>query len=527
VSAAPAPQTLGNTLRLNVGSEPDTIDPGKASFVGEINVVMRVFSNLLRFDTDLNLIPDQAAEMPAIEDDGTRLTFRLRDDITYSDGKPVTAQDFEYGWKRQLDPNTAGEYAFAGYILVGAREYNTADAKQLTPEQLQGLRDAVGVRALDDKTLQFQLKAPAPYFLSVLATWNGLPVRQDMVEAGGETWTEPATYVGNGPYILTEWEHQSRIHFRANPHYYRGAPPIEDVEHAMIGESAVAFAAYLNDELDIVNVQAEDKPRVDGDPALRSQFHSFLSGCTYYIGFNNTKAPFDNQKVRAAFSLALDRSGYVRNILGGAGMPARQFLPPGYPGYYESDLAEQTFNPTAGQGLLAEAGFPQGKGLPQIKIGFSSNARNRTRIEALADIFKRGLGVDLQPDPMESRAYTAAVKRLETTPQMYQLAWCQDYPDPQDWYGTVFHSTATVSHTGWKNADFDRLVDQADLEPDPDRRREMYRQAAQILVDDVPVAFWYYGINWILVKPRVQGYRDDPNENFVGQHSLYDFKLAG
>lgn len=523
---APAAQALGNTLRLNAGSEPDTIDPQKASFISEIDVIMRVYRNLLTRDISNNLIPDQAESMPAVEEGGTVLTFTLKPGLTYSDGRPLTARDFEFGWKRHLDPAVAGEYSFLGYQITGGEAYNTANASTLGPGQLQNLRDAVGVRALDDRTLQFRLNSPAPWFMSVLATWCGLPTREDLIAAGGENWTEPATYIGNGPYVLAEWEHQNRMLFRANPRYQPAPPPIANVEFAMINEPAVAFAAYLNDELDQVAVQREDRPRVDNDPELRGQFYQYPGTCTNYVGFNTTKPPFDNQRVRAAFSFGLDRSGYVRNILGGQGIPARQFVPPDLPGYYEYELEEQTFNPGIGQRLLTEAGFAGARGLPAIRWGYSSNARTRTRVEALTAQLQQNLGARVEPDPIEARAFTAATKQVETTPQMFLLGWCQDYPDPQDWYSIVFHSKSAISHTGWQNPDYDRLTEQADAEFDPGVRNELYRQAAQILLNEVPVAFLNHTVGWVLVKPRVLGYRPDPLAYFLGERYLYELRLA-
>jgi oligopeptide transport system substrate-binding protein len=316
------------------------------------------------------------------------------------------------------------------------------------------------------------------------------------------------------------------MQFRANPRFQPAPPPIPTVEYAMIVEPAVAFAAYLNDELDLSGVQREDKPRVDSDPALTGQFHQYPGSGTYYVGFNTKLAPFDNQKVRAAFSFALDRTGFVRNILGGQGLPARQFLPPNFPGHYDFELEEQTYNPAIGQRLLAEAGFGGGKGLPAIKFGYSANARTQTRVEAIAAQFKQALGVDVQPDPVEPRAYTALLKDQKTVPQMYLLGWFQDYADPQDWYSTVFHGKATVSHTGWANPEFDRLTEAADVELDAVTRRDLYRQAAQILLNDAPVAFLWHAVNWVLTKPRLQGFREDPLEYFLGEHDLSNLRLA-
>ncbi len=454
-AAQAGPAAEQQIIHLNQGSEPDTIDPQKMSFLGEIAMGMRVFSNLLTFNAKSELVPEMAEKMPTVSSDGKTMTFTLRSGLKYSDGKPLTAKDFEYGWKRHVDPRTAGEYAFTGFIIEGAEAFNSS--KETDPAKLNALRDAVGVKATDERTIHFKLKSAAPWFMSVLATWCGLPTRQDMVEKGGEKWTEPATYIGNGPYVLKTWDHQNRIVFETNANYYRGAAPLKTIDLVMINEPAVSFAAYRNGELDVVGVQKEDLPAVNGDAQLKQQYQRFPGSCTAYVGFNNKRAPFDKLQVRKAFSAALDRKDFVENVLGGIGLPAGQFLPPDFPGRYD-DLKEQKLDVAAAKKALADAGYADGKGLPELKFTYASNARTKTRVEALAEQFKRNLGVEVIPDPVESRAFSAMTKTPDTTPQMYLLSWCQDYPDPQDWYTTVFHSSASVSHTSWKNADFDKLT---------------------------------------------------------------------
>ncbi|MBI3972645.1 MAG: peptide ABC transporter substrate-binding protein [Chloroflexi bacterium] len=521
-ATGPAAPSEEQVLRLNLGSEPDTIDPQKASFVQEITVIMRVFSNLLRFDEKGELQPEIAEKMPVVSQDGKTLTFTLRPGLKYSDGRPLTAKDFEYGWKRHLDPRTKGEYAFTGFIIEGAQELNGAiDASD---ETLNQFRDAVGVRAKDERTIEFRLKAPAPWFMSVLATWCGVPTRQDMVQKGDDAWTEPATYIGNGPYVLKEWEHQNRMVFEANNNYYRGAPPLRTVDYSMINEGAVAFAAYLNDELDVTGVSREDLPAVNGNPELKQQYRRYAGNATFYIGFNTLRAPFDKVGVRKAFSAAFDRESYVTNVLGGLGEPASQFVPPRLPGHFE-DLKGQKFDAALAKRLLAEAGFADGKALPELKFTFSASARTKTRVEALIDQTKRTLGAEMLADPVESRAHTALIKSQDTTPPIFLLGWQQDYPDPQDWYTTVFHSKATVSHTGWSNAEFDRLTEQADVLPDRAKRNELYKRAAQILLDESPVAFLYHSVASYLVKPYVFGYPDNPLDYFEGQSNLMNMKI--
>ena len=525
-TVAPA-ASIKDALKLNLGSEPDTIDPQKASFVGEIEVIMRVFSNLLTFDSAGNLVPEMATDIPKASTDGLTYTATLKDGLKYSDGSPLTAHDFEYGWKRHLDPTVAGEYAFTGYAIKGGEKYNTADPAKVSKADLQAMRDALGVKATDDKTIVFTLASPSPWFLSVLATWNGIPSRQSDVEKGGDKWTEPATYIGNGPYILRTWDHQSQMVFDANSNYYQGAPPIAKVQYLMINEPAVSFAAYKNGDVDVFGISKPFLKEINADPNLSKQVVSGPGTGSFYMGFNTKKAPFDNVKVRQAFSLSIDRQGFVKDLLADIGIPANQFIPTKLPGHYD-DLKDtyQKHDPQAAQKLLADAGFAGGKGLPAIKWTYSQNAVTQTRIEALAGYIKDALGVTISFDPVEPKAYTALVKKPETTPPLFYLGWIQDYPDPQDWYSTVFESSSTVSHVGWKNDQYDTLCQQADHELDKAKRESMYKQAAQILNDDAPVGFIFFSLTKSLIKPSITGYQVDPTEYFFGQHVLYKMKYT-
>ena len=510
------------TLTTNKGSEPNTIDPQKASWTGEVTTVMRVFENLLTFDSKGNLIP-AAAEKYTISPDGKVYTFTLRQGLKYSDGQPLTAKNFEYGWKRHLDPNVAGDYAFTGYEIVGAEEYNTADPKKLSKEATQKLRDAVGVKALDDLTLQITLQNPACYFLSVLATWCGLPTRQDMVEKGGEKWTEPATYIGNGPFILKTWDHQVKMVYAANPNYRLGTPTIQQWTEVMISD---AFAAYRNNELDVADVVASDLPVVQSDAQLSKEYVKQPGTCTFYLGFNTTLKPFDNTKVRQAIAQAIDREAFTKDVRKGLGISAYQFLPPGFPGYYP-DLLVWKLDAAAAKKTLADAGYPDGKGLPEIKFTFSSNPSAQSYAEFFQQQLKTNLGMEIKLDPVEAKAYTAMLQKQENTPQMFFLSWCQDYPDPQDWYSTVYMSTSTIGHTGWKNAEFDELCQRADIYAgcDKAKRDELYKKAAHILLAESPHINIMYTVDSFLVKPWVVGWSSTPLEQYFSQATIMDVKI--
>lgn len=523
----PGPSSpAGNTLRINVGSEPNNVDPQQASFVGEIQFIMLNYQPLMSFGLDLKPVPG-AAESYTVSDDGLTYTFTLRPNQRYSDGEPLTAENFEYAFKRLADPTLAGEYRDIARAIAGYNEYTdaitTGGLQETDITQLQKLRDAVGVQALDDNTLEIRLAEQAPYFLNVLALWVGAPSRQDLVDVGGETWwSNPATYIGNGPYQIIEWDHGSRALWQRNANYVRdeNMPTVDTIEFAMIGEGAVAFEAYRNDELDFGAVGAEDLPTVRGDRELSTQASEVTGSCTFYLGFNNARPPFNNKDVRKAFAHAIDRDTWVRDVFNGLAKKTVTFIPPGFPGHEENET-RYDFNPQAAKDGLAAAGFPGGQGLAPIKLTYSSSARNKTRNEFLAAQIQNNLGVSVTLDPVDPTVYTALTKEPATTPQIFVLGWCADYPDPQNFLSLVFKTGGiSAGRISYSNPEFDALVAQADKELDETKRFALYKQAQDILIEDQPVAFLNNDAGIRLQKPWVTGVQATPLDYFPGIFSL-------
>jgi oligopeptide transport system substrate-binding protein len=526
--AAPPPGAQADAeaeFITNMGTEPDTIDPQVSSFVHEIGVIMKVYDALMTFDPNTSLpIPNAAKEAPKLSSDGLTYTFTLKDGLKYSDGTALTAKNFEYGFKRLCDPEVAGDYAFTGYVVVGCEAYSTADATQTSPADLQKLRDAVGVRAIDDKTIEYKLKEKAPYFLSIMATWVGLPTREDLVKKGGETWAQsPENYIGNGVWVLKEWKHNEKMVFERNENHTPKAN-FKTWTQVIINEHAVEFAAYRNNELDVVAVAGPDLKVIEADADLSKQLNKNTGTCTFYQGYNTTKPPFDDPNVRLAFSKAVDREQYVKDILGGIGVSNASFMPPGFPNY-DPDDTNQKFDAAAAKQLLAQSKYAADlqSGALKVSMGFSSSALNKTRAEWFQGQYKQNLGIDIALDPQDSTTYTRNVKEVATTPQMFRLGWCADYPDEQDWLTTVFHSSSSISHTGWKNDQYDTLVRQADAEPDQAKRSAMYKEAQRILTKDSPAGFVYTNADWYLVKPWIQSYKISPLDYYFS--SLTIFKM--
>ncbi|HET7767577.1 MAG TPA: peptide ABC transporter substrate-binding protein [Chloroflexota bacterium] len=484
-------------LRLALDGDPETLDPARVSFVDEIAVVMRVHSNLLAFDARGALVPELAERLPAVSPDGKRLTFALRPGLVYSDGAPLRASDFSFSWQRHVTPPSAGPYAHVGQVVES-------------------------VRAVDDRTVEFALTEPAPWFLSVLTTWCGVPLREDVVARAG--WTEPPHYVGCGPFVLTLRERQNRLLLAANPRYYQGPPTLAAVELSQLGDPATALSAYRNDELDVHTIRGEDLSVVQQDQALRRQLQQFPGTCTTFLSFNTTRAPYSLLGVRRAIATALDRAAYVSGPLGGLGTPATQLVPPGMPGHYRQ-LAGQRRDLTAARKHLADAGYADPSRLPPLQVTYAGGARARVRAEALATQLREALAIAASAEPAESRAFSEAIRSPAAAPGAFVTGWCQDYPDPQAWYSALFHSRSALSGTGWSSVDVDRMLDEANAERAPRRRDELYQRAAQRIADEAPVVFLYHETVSRLVKPWVHGLAPNPLELYEGQANTMGLRI--
>lgn len=525
--AVPAGNAQPGVLRLNIGSEPDNVDPQKASFVVEIQFIMMAFQPLMSFDQAMQPIP-AAAESVEVSSDGLVYTFKLRPDARFSDGEPVTAQNFEYAWRRLANPETAGEYqSLPCGIIKGYSEYSAAACEGLSVEEALArdqdeLLANFGVRAIDDLTLEIELTAPAPYFPAMAALWIGAPARQDLVELGEDWWYDAENYIGNGPFVLKEWDHGNRAIWEPNPNYVGPLGPVKlkRVEYYMITEGQVAFQAYQNGELEILAVAPEDLATVQADPQLSQQIVNTVGSCTFYFGFNTKKPPFDDVKVRQGFAQAFDREAWNRDIFNGLGSVAYTFIPPGFPGH-QPDLKLWEFDPEAARATIAESSYGGVENLPEIKLTYSASARNNARFEWIANQLKQNLGIDAVLDPVDPTAFSALTK--EDPPQMFSLGWCADYPDPQNWI-SLFQTNGLLStRVGYSNPAFDELVRQADVEQDPVKRLQLYNEAEKLLITDAPIAVTRNDGGPVLVKPYVQGVTEEtitPIDYWLGFFNL-------
>jgi len=526
-AAEPAAGTSANAkpgiLRFNNGPEGDNYDPQQASFLTEIRWILLNWQPLMSFDQEMKPIPG-AAESHEVSADGKTYTFKLRPDSKYSNGDPLTAADWVRAWQRLGDPELAGEYQFiACDIIKGYSEYSasTCQGKTITETlalDLPALREGLGVKAIDDNTLQIELVNPAPYFLSIAALWVSVPVREVDAESVADlSQAVPESFIGNGPFKLVEHERDTKAIWEVNENYkgpFEGMK-LKGIEMALIIETQVAFQAYKNGELDMLGVAAEDRAAIEADPVLSKELIDVPGQCTFYLGMHNKKAPFDNQKVRQAFAQAFDREAYVRDVLQGLGKPTQTFIPPGFPGYEATD--QFAFNPDKAKATLAEAGFANGAGLPEIKITYGASARNKVRFEWVANQIKQNLGIDTVLDPVDPTAFTGLTKDIATTPQLFILGWCADFPDPQNWLTAVFKTGGSSSaRLGFSNEAFDKLLTEADIEQDAAKRAQLYSEAQKMLIEEAPVAFLWNDAGKALVKPYVKGVKTIPLDFFPG-----------
>lgn len=497
-------------LRLNLTGEPQTLDPNLAADGLSVGVVRQLYSGLLAFDKNLSLTPAVASDVPTesnggISADGLTYTFKLREEAKWSDGQPLTARDFEYSIKRLLDPRTGSPYAPVYFDIVGAAEYamafgNPEDPQPVDDATLAQLSEGIGVHAVDDTTLEISLVQPRYTFAYLMAIWPAYPLREDVV-AKGDAATEPGNLIGNGPFALSEWEHNDHITLIPNPYWYGDQPKLTNLVLKMIGDPNAAYAAYLNNELDVVVVPPANVELVNNDPGLREQVLTSVDLGTFTYQFNVHSEPFDDPQVRQAFAMAFDRQAFVDKVQFGVGEVAYSLIPPGMAGYDPESGQQLTYDPAAAKELLTEAGYTS-ESLPEVTLQFPDVGANRLWAEFAQGQFEQNLGVEVELQPLEPRAFVATVMQGEF--MVVPVGLGADYPDPDGYLPQTFGSQGGSNLSGYSNEEFDALIQQAIAEPDSEKRLALWSQAQQVLVDDAAAIFVSYSERLRLVKPYVR-----------------------
>ena len=511
-------QDDGKVLRVHHLSYPDVVDPQKSSFTAEIDILQLAYEGLTRLDANQETIP-AAAESWAYNDDATQITFTLRPDLTYSDGSPLTAENFRYAVERTCDPATAGDYQYLLFEVAGCSELAElgvdadGEPREFTPEEVDAAKAALGARAIDDRTLQLDLTNPAPYFHTIGALWVFFPVKQEIATQDPDNWWQQAeNHIGNGPFTVTGIAQDQEWTFAANENYWQGRPPLDGIEYVYADEAAVALDAYRAGDLDIVQLQSSQISEVNADPELSAAFVTYPQAATQYLAMNLSQEPFQDKKVREAFAYAIDRETLCADLRSGDCLPTVSFMPVGLPGAIETE--QYSFDPEAARQALAESSYGGPDNLPEIKFYFNSDYEERGQhAEWIAGEIRDILGVELKIEPMEGAALTALRSDVKTHPQLlYFGSWYQDYPDPQNWLSAVWTCDSSLNNVGYCNEQFDELTALGYTTIETAARLTSYEQAGQILVDDVPATFLLNPSGIFVVNPAVTGYTPTPSE---------------
>lgn len=481
-------------LRINIGNEPPTLDWSRSTDSTSYMILINLMDGLTKFGDDFKPVP-ALAESWQISDDGKTYTFKLREGIKWTDGKPLRSKDFEYSWKRLLDPKTAADYAYFLYDVTGAEEFN--NGKITDP-------GSIGIKSIDDNTLEVTLKRPASYFLSVVSFMSTFPMREDIVLKHGLKWTAPQNLLTLGAYKLESWKHHDRLTIVKNEKYWGTKPEINKVEMIMNENPSSALALYESGELDYADSKSIPNLEI---PRLRlsADFRTQLQFTGNYIGFNVRKAPFDNPLVRKAFSAAINRQN-IAEVVQGSGIPTTSWIPKGMLGFSE-DIGID-FNPDSAKKLLKQAGYKNGGDFPKVTFLYPDVSNNRIIAESLQSMWKENLGIEVELINQEWKVY---LDTLDTDPpNMFRAGWAADFPDPHN-FMNLFECNSGNNETGWCNPLYDEIVETAAGEIDENKRIELYNRAQLILTEtDVPIAPFLLSIQQSMLKPYVVGLEPNP-----------------
>jgi len=486
------------TLLLGNGAEPQDLDPQICTAYTDYNILIALFEGLTCIDEATSQPVPGMAQSWDVSPDGLTYTFHLRPGIAWSNGDPVTAADFLYSFQRILSPQLAAEYSYLFYPLLNAEAYNTGKLTDFS---------AVGVKALDDRTLRLTLAAPCPYLPALAAHQAWFPVPRATLEkftAGrrrGSAWTRPENIVTNGAFLLKEWSPNSRIVVSKNPRYWDAArnrlqAVVFYPNEAIAVDESNFRAGQLHVTYDLLPERIEHYRREE--PAV---LRVDLLSESDFLRFNVRKPPLNDRRVRQALSLAVDRVAIARRVLYGSRQPAFALSPPATGGY--TPAAGAATDPAAARRLLAEAGFPGGRGFPHLEVQMWTDPVNSKVLEAIQQMWRRELGIEVALVNQDFRVYLDNQRTLAY--QISRSRWLGDYDDPST-YLDLFTTGSGNNQTGWSSPAYDQLDAEAERTLDPARRRNLLQRAEAILLAEAPIAPLFYGTRTYLIQPYVRGW---------------------
>lgn len=490
-------------LHRGLGADVADLDPHVITGLSEINVVSTLFEGLIgENSTDLSPVPG-VAERWEVSADGLTYTFHLRANARWSNGVPVTAQDFVASYRRVLTPSLGADYATMLYVVEGAQAYHRGQSADFTQ---------VGIVAPNERTLLIRLEHPTPHFLALVTHPVWYPVHRPSLEQSGDpdrrggNWTRPGSLVGNGPFTLRDWRSGKVVIVEKSPTYWDSTNVRLNGIHFHVTDSVEAeermFRSgqlHITEALPVGKVDAYRQSAGPQGGVLR--ISPFLD--TYFYRLNVTRPFLNDKKVRRALALAVDRTAIVEKITRGGQQPAYSFTPPGTAGYVPPTDFAGGF--AAARELLAAAGYPGGQGLPAFELLITSSGNHRVIAEAVQEMWRRELGITVNLVNMEQRTLLAQRRTLDY--QILRSDWVGDYLDPNSFL-EIFTGASGNNHTGWQNSHYDALIYEAARTTDSVRRHEVLRRAETLLLDEAPIIPVYFYTTVRLVHPSVRGWHD-------------------
>lgn len=504
----------GQIILLGNGTEPEGLDPHIVTGIPEHHILLCLFEGLVRMDPkDLSITPGVAERWEESED-GRTYTFHLRDDAKWSNGDPVTAQDFLYAWERILTPALASEYAYMLYPMVNAQAFNLGEMDDFAQ---------VGCEAPDERTVIVRLEHPTPYFLSLHGHYSWFPVQRKNIEKFGAAddrtskWTRPGNLVGNGPYVLAKWIPNDVIEVRPNPHYWDAAGMLNaGIDFHPVNEESTEERMFRAGELHITESVPQSKA-----PEYRANNPEMLHidpwiGC-YFYRVNTTRPPLDDVRVRRALAMSFNREAICTQVMKTEQSPAYFLSPPDLNGY--TSTAKISYDPEGARKLLADAGYPGGKGFPPIDILYNTMEQHKINAEAIQQMWKKELGIEVTLTNQEWKVYLNSTSNERLDYDLARAGWIGDVVDAINFL-ECFMSDNGNNRTGWRNAEYDRLLEEAIATSDLEKRHDLYNQAETILMNEVPILPIYHYTRAFLADPRIRNY--DPNIlAYRAYHKIY------
>lgn len=483
-------------VRTVSGGEPGSLHPALAQGTHESVILDHVYEGLMKRNENSEIVPGMA-ESYTMSDDGLTYTFKIREDAKWSNGEPVTAKDFEVAWKYALAPETASDYAYQLYYIEGGQAYNEGT----------GSVDAVAIKAVDEKTLEVKLAAPTAYFLELCAFYTYYPVNAKLQEEMGAEWShDGSTFVSNGPFVVTAWNHDESVEVVKNEQYYnKDAVKLDGITFYISEDQNTEWQMYQNGEIDLnYNLPTDVLGQLIAENNAELQTQAELS--TYFYRFNTTVKPFNNAKVRKALTMAVDRQLLIDEVTQGGQFPAYAMVPEGVADatgdfrvnggdYFKEDVEEA-------KKLLAEGLAEEGMDSLQFTILYNTSEGHKKIAEAIQQMWNENLGVSVT---LENTEFQVKLEREHTLDyEVSRAGWIGDYVDPNTFLD-MFTSWSSQNDTGWTSADYDKLITDAAAEFDVAKRMEYLHDAEDMLMEEMPILpLYYYTKSWT-TKPYLTG----------------------